>query len=157
MVKSTNTKAEIILRRSLRKAGLRFCMNDQSLPGKPDLSFPRYKVVVFCDGDFWHGRDWPKLRRKLMNRANSVYWIAKVIANRRRDIAVNHHLLKMGWIVIRIWETDILSDIESVSSSLLLFIIKGKLNNTSHIRVFTRIGPKKKLQTTAKIKRSLIK
>jgi DNA mismatch endonuclease, patch repair protein len=149
MVKSANTRAEIILRRSLRKAGLRFRLNDLSLPGKPDLTFSRYKVAVFCDGDFWHGRDWPKLRRKLMNRANSSYWIAKVIANRRRDRAVNHLLLKLGWIVVRIWETDILSDIDRVSNSLLLFICKGKLIKTSCLRVLTTAQLKKKLRGTA--------
>ncbi|MGB8656488.1 MAG: very short patch repair endonuclease [Candidatus Zixiibacteriota bacterium] len=131
MVKSANTRAEIILRRSLRKAGMHFRINDLSIPGKPDLTFPRYKVAIFCDGDFWHGRDWRQLRKKLMNRANSSYWIAKIIANRKRDRAVNHLLSKMGWIVVRIWETDILSDIDRVSSSLLLLLHKGKLVKTS--------------------------
>lgn len=134
-VKSANTRAEITLRRSLRKAGMRFRINDLSLPGKPDLTFPRHNLAVFCDGDFWHGRDWPQLRKKLMNRANSSYWVAKIIANRRRDRAVNHLFFKMGWVVVRIWETDILSDIDGVSSSLLLFIRKRKLANTSRLRV----------------------
>jgi len=144
-VKSANTRAEITLRRSLRKAGMRFRINDISIPGKPDLTFPRYKVAVFCDGDFWHGRDWPQLRKKLMNRANSSYWIAKIIANRRRDRAVNHLLFKMGWVVVRIWETDILSDIDRVPSSLLLFIRKDKIVKTSCLRIPGTAQRKKKL------------
>lgn len=149
MVRSANTRAEIILRRSLRKAGMCFRTNDLRLPGKPDLTFPRYKVAVFCDGDFWHGRDWPQLRKKLMNRANSSYWIAKIIANRRRDRAVNNLLFKMGWLVVRIWETDILSDIDRVSSSLLLFIRRGKLIRASCLRVPGTAQRKKKLRGTA--------
>lgn len=149
MLKSASTRAEIILRRSLRKAGMRFRTNDLSLPGKPDLTFPRYKVAVFCDGDFWHGRDWPQLRKKLMNRANPSYWIAKIIANRRRDRAVNHLLSKMGWLVVRIWETDILSDIDRVSSSLLFFVSKGKLIRTSCLHVPGTAEREKKLRDTA--------
>jgi DNA mismatch endonuclease (patch repair protein) len=145
-VKSANTRAETTLRRCLRKGGLRFRINDTSIPGKPDLTFPRFKVAVFCDGDFWHGRDWPRLRKQLMNRANCAYWIAKIKANRTRDRAVNHLLSKMGWIVIRIWETDILSDSERVSDSLLLFISKGKLTRVSLLRVFAPAEQTKKLR-----------
>lgn len=143
-VKSANTRAEITLRRSLRKEGIRFRINDLSLPGKPDLTFPSFKVAVFCDGDFWHGRDWPKLRKKLLNRANSSYWIAKILATRRRDRAVNHLLLKKGWVVVRIWETDILSDIDRVSHSLSHFICKGKLIKASCLRILSTTHRKKK-------------
>lgn len=148
MVKSANTKAELTLRHSLRKAGIRFRINDPSIPGKPDLIFPPYKVAVFCDGDFWHGRDWSQLRKKLMKRANCSYWIAKILANRRRDRSVNHLLTKMGWHVVRIWETDILSDVDRASKSLLLFICKGKLTKASCLRILATAQLKKKLRST---------
>jgi DNA mismatch endonuclease (patch repair protein) len=67
-------------------------------------------VAVFCDGDFWHGRDWVKRRRKLKKGSNSSYWIAKLKANMARDKRHGACLQKLGWTVIRLWEKDILAD-----------------------------------------------
>jgi DNA mismatch endonuclease (patch repair protein) len=79
----------------------------ETLPGKPDIVFIRAKVAIFCDGDFWHGRDWENLRLKLANGTNPEYWIAKIKSNIERDLLNNLILSEAGWLVIRIWETDI--------------------------------------------------
>src|SRR6266542_981458 len=68
-----DTKHELRLRRELWRMGLRFRKNVSSLPGKPDIVFANCRVVVFCDGDFWHGRNWRVLKRNLRTGTNSGY------------------------------------------------------------------------------------
>jgi DNA mismatch endonuclease (patch repair protein) len=101
---------EVLLRRELTRMGLRYRKYASDLPGNPDLVFRTAKVVVFCDGDFWHGRNWARLKRNLLRRHNASYWIAKIASNRKRDRAVSRALAKTGWHVVRIWETDILRE-----------------------------------------------
>lgn len=105
--------AEELLRKALWQRGLRFRTHVQTLPGKPDLVFAAGRVVVFCDGDFWHGRRWPSLRRQLLKRANSEYWIAKIGYNRQRDTSQRRRLKSAGWRVIRLWESDVLSSLDA--------------------------------------------
>lgn len=102
-----NTKHEVLLRRSLWRLGLRYRKHVAALPGNPDLVFPGARVAVFCDGDFWHGRDWERLRAQLERRHNAEYWLAKIARNRERDRENNALLADSGWLVIRLWETDI--------------------------------------------------
>ena len=108
--RKTDSLHEILLRRELRKLGLRYRKHAGNLLGKPDIVFRTARVVVFCDGDFWHGRDWARLKRRLLRRHNASYWVAKIARNRKRDREVSRGLLKTGWHVVRIWESDILRD-----------------------------------------------
>jgi DNA mismatch endonuclease (patch repair protein) len=87
--------------------GLRFRKNVATLPGKPDIVFPSAKVAVFCDGDFWHGRDWESRQEKLSQGTNASYWLAKIGSNIERDARNTALLKKAGWRVIRLWETDV--------------------------------------------------
>jgi DNA mismatch endonuclease (patch repair protein) len=112
MNRHTDTSHERVLRRHLWKRGLRYRKNVKTLPGKPDIVFSTAKLVVFCDGDFWHGRDWRRLSRKLRGGSNAIYWIPKIGENRNRDRRNDRLLKKEGWTVIRIWETDIHRDPE---------------------------------------------
>jgi len=105
-----DTKHEIMLRRELWRMGLRYRKHVDSLPGKPDIVFGKSRVVVFCDGDFWHGRDWPTLRQQLQGRANAAYWIAKIASNIQRDKRHTAELQAAGWRVLRLWESDIKHD-----------------------------------------------
>ena len=105
--KRKDTLHEIELRRELWRLGLRYRKNVETLPGKPDIVFIRAKVAIFCDGDFWHGRDWENLRLKLEKGTNPEYWIAKIKSNIERDLRNNTILSDEGWLVIRIWETDV--------------------------------------------------
>jgi len=109
-VRRTDTKAEIALRRALWALGLRYRKNVAGLPGRPDLVFRRARIVVFVDGDFWHGRDWEARTAKLERGANAPYWLAKIAANMERDRRKTAELEASGWIVIRVWETDVLGD-----------------------------------------------
>src|SRR5829696_7578499 len=108
--KSSNTTCERVLRSELWRLGLRFRKNVNSLPGKPDIVFTRKRLAVFCDGDFWHGRDWKTRRKKLSNGSNACYWVKKIQQNINRDQANIEQLEARGWIVLRLWETDILKD-----------------------------------------------
>jgi DNA mismatch endonuclease (patch repair protein) len=107
MNRSSDTAHESLLRALLWKRGLRYRKNVPTLPGKPDIVFPSARIAIFCDGDFWHGRDWKRLSRKLRTGANAAYWIPKIKANRNRDRRNNRLLGTLGWTVVRLWETDI--------------------------------------------------
>lgn len=107
----SDTQHELLLRRELWRIGLRYRKNVQTLPGKPDIVFLGPRVVVFCDGDFWHGRDWPTLRAKLEQGTNPDYWVAKIKSNIERDQRNTSLLEEAGWHVIRVWESDIKKDL----------------------------------------------
>jgi len=82
------------------------------------MVFVSARVVVFCDGDFWHGRNWRELKSELKSRNNPDYWIPKIAANIRRDLLQSKELKRMGWHVARLWETDILKNPEAVAKKI---------------------------------------
>jgi DNA mismatch endonuclease (patch repair protein) len=100
----------VALRRALWSAGYRFRKNLPDLPGRPDIVFTRVKLAIFCDGDFWHGRNWEERAKKLGQGTNSAYWLAKIRRNMERDHQNTKKLEDMGWTVLRLWETQILAD-----------------------------------------------
>ncbi len=114
-----DTKHELLLQRELWRRGVRYRKYVVGLPGNPDLVFHGDRVVVFCDGDFWHGRHWRRLRSQLSRRHNAAYWIEKIATNRKRDRATTRRLEEAGWIVLRLWETDILRDLASAVQKIL--------------------------------------
>src|SRR5689334_15045680 len=73
----SDTVHERLLRSALWRRGLRFRKNLSNLPGKPDIVFVAARVAVFCDGDFWHGRNWRRLSSQLNRTANAAYWRQK--------------------------------------------------------------------------------
>ncbi|TAJ79308.1 hypothetical protein EPO44_19395, partial [bacterium] len=89
----------------------------------PDIVFPKAKLAIFCDGDFWHGRNWTNLHAALRQRANPTYWIAKIAANRARDERTRRAIRRRGWQVVRLWETDIRRDPDSVALQLKKILI----------------------------------
>lgn len=111
-IRANNTNIEIILRKELWQKGYRYRKNYNKLPGKPDIVLTKYKVAIFCDGEFFHGKDWEVLKPKLEKGNNSEYWISKISKNRERDDEINKKLLFMGWTVIRFWGNDIKKNID---------------------------------------------
>ena len=103
-VRNKNTNIELILRKALFKRGLRFRVKNK-LFGKPDIIFPREKVAIFCDGDFWHGRNY-----KDEGKRYETFWKDKIKINMSRDKLVNKTLIKDGWKILRFWKTEILKD-----------------------------------------------
>lgn len=123
-VKRYDTIPEVRLRQALFANGLRYRLHALHLPGRPDVIFPAARVAVFCDGDFWHGRNWSSRRRKLSQGANASYWIAKIRANMRRDRRNRRQLEIMGWSVIRIWESEIVQDPNKQAQIVLRLVRK---------------------------------
>lgn len=115
-IHNKDTKPEIKLRKALWHAGVRYRKNDKTLPGKPDIVITKYKIAIFVDGDFWHGN--PLYRSKHV-RTNSDFWNKKIHTNIERDKEVNDQLTEMGWMVIRIWESDIKKDINKCIDIIL--------------------------------------
>lgn len=107
-VHSQGTSIEIQLAKALWKKGYRYRKNYGKLPGKPDLALTKYKIAIFCDGEFFHGKDWEVLRPRLEHGNNGKFWIEKIMKNQHRDDEVNKQLRYMGWTVIRFWGKDIL-------------------------------------------------
>ena len=106
-IKSKDTKIEVQLRKALWAKGYHYRKNDKKLPGKPDIVLGKYKIVIFCDSEFFHGKDWEVLKPRLEKGTNPEYWVKKIENNRRRDDEINKELTFEGWTVIRFWGKDI--------------------------------------------------
>jgi DNA mismatch endonuclease (patch repair protein) len=113
------------LRRLLHRSGRRYRKNVKSLPGCPDIVFPGARLVIFCDGDFWHGRNWSGRKPNLSRGTNGRYWIAKIERNMARDVEYQVRLESQGWRVLRFWESEIkerpsalLAEIEGILDGL---------------------------------------
>lgn len=107
-VKSKGSKIEIALGKALWKLGLRYRKNDKTIFGTPDFSFKKYKVAVFCDSEFWHGKNWH--RKKHEHKSNVKFWHQKIERSIERDKDVNKTLIESGWTVIRFWGKDIIEN-----------------------------------------------
>lgn len=106
-IKSKDTSIELILRKALWREGYRYRKNYKKLPGKPDIALMRYKIAVFCDSEFFHGKDWDALEIRLSRSEKGEYWIKKIERNMARDSEVEKELQYLGWKVIRFWGKDI--------------------------------------------------
>lgn len=101
-VKNKDTDIEMSVRSELHKRGYRFRKHVKELPGTPDIVFRKARLVVFIDGDFWHGYRFPLWRHKV-----SKFWRNKIDTNRERDKKNHNRLRKMGWRYIRLWQHEI--------------------------------------------------
>ncbi len=103
-IRSKNTRFERefinILKENTNK---KFQINVVSIKGKPDIVFPKDKVCVFLDSDFWHGWQYPRWRHLLKND----FWREKIENNRKRDKRVTMYLRKNNWFVLRFWEHEL--------------------------------------------------
>lgn len=111
-IKAKDTSIEVKLRKALWNRGYRYRKNYGSLPGKPDIALTKYKIAIFCDSEFFHGKDWEVLKPRLEKSNNSQYWISKISRNRERDDEINKRLLFEGWTVIRFWGKDIQKNVD---------------------------------------------
>lgn len=107
-IRSQNTKPEQKIRKILWALGLRYRLNVKSLPGKPDIVLKKYGLIIFIDGEFWHGYKWEEKRDKI--KSNSGFWIPKIERNIQRDQEINQELSKLGYKVIRFWDHQINKD-----------------------------------------------
>lgn len=103
--KSKGTSIERLLAKHLWQLGLRYRKNVKKIQGTPDFVFVSRKIAVFCDGDFWHGRNWEQ--RKNDHKSNIDFWHSKIEKNILRDAEVTNSLTADGWNVIRLWGSEI--------------------------------------------------
>lgn len=101
-VKSVDTKIEVKLRLALWHQGIRYRKNFKIYSCKPDIVLTKYKIAIFCDGDFWHGKEDPNIVKH-----NKKFWVEKIKRNMERDLENTIELRDNGWVVLRFWESDI--------------------------------------------------
>lgn len=106
-IHSKNTSIEMALRKALWNKGYRYRKNYSQLPGSPDIVLTKYKIAIFCDGEFFHGKDWEILKPRLEKGKNGEFWVSKISRNRERDDEINKKLLFMGWTALRFWGIEI--------------------------------------------------
>lgn len=104
-VKAVGSAIEVALAKALYAKGLRYRKNDKNIYGNPDLSLRKYKIAIFVDGEFWHGKDWAV--RKHDHKTNKDFWYRKIERNIERDCEVNKVLQNQGWAVLRFWGRDV--------------------------------------------------
>ncbi len=108
-IRAKNTKPEIALRKALWAEGIRYKINYKKLKGAPDIAILKHKILIFVDGEFWHGFKWEE--KKLRIKTNRDFWIPKIERNMQRDLETNKWLEEQGFTVIRYWEHEIKKDL----------------------------------------------
>ena len=118
-IRGKNTKPELIVRSLLHNMGYRFRLHRDDLPGKPDITLPKYNKIVFVHGCFWHGhKNCPRAKRPT---TNEIFWNDKLNKNIERDRATISNLKKLGWDVLTIWSCEV-KNTEKLTNKLLSFI-----------------------------------
>lgn len=116
-IKSKDTTPEVIFRKELWKRGFCYRKHNKKLPGNPDIILPKFRLVIFIDGEFWHGYNWEEKKKKI--KANREFWIPKIERNIQRDIEIEHKLESLGYTVLRFWEHEVKKETLSCISKVL--------------------------------------
>ncbi len=122
-VKLKNGDAEQLLAKKLWHLGYRYRKNDRRLPGSPDIAILRYRVAVFVDGEFWHGKDWETRKGRLQR--NREYWIEKIEENMARDVRVDKELRERGWTPIHFWAKDATKNTDACIAEIIKLLAKS--------------------------------
>lgn len=109
-IRGKDTSIELALRKALWAKGYRYRKNYKTVAGRPDIALTKYKLAIFCDSEFFHGKDWEVLKPRLEKGKNSDYWTRKIERNMERDREKDQNLVFGGWTVIHFWGKDILKD-----------------------------------------------
>lgn len=112
-----NTKPEIKVRSALHSLGLRFRLHRKDLPGSPDIVLPKYRIVIFVHGCFWHRH--PGCRYASTPKTHQGYWLPKFAANIERDARKEAQLQELGWRILVVWECET-KNIEALEKRLRL-------------------------------------
>jgi len=104
-IRSKDTSIEVSLRKALWHSGIRYRKNYAKLPGSPDIAITKHQIAIFCDGDFWHGKDWHDKKPRI--QSNHDYWIEKIERNICRDLEADRLLFAMDWTIMRFWGSEI--------------------------------------------------
>lgn len=131
-IKSKDTKPEIMLRKALWKNGYRYRKNYKKLPGKPDIVLTKYKICVFVDSEFFHGKDfksgyhsskYKSLKEQIVAGEHAEYWLPKIERNIERDREVDTKLEALGWKVLRFWNKDVVKNTDKCVQTITQQIV----------------------------------
>ena len=131
-VKSKDTSIEVALRKALWRKGYRYRKNYSALPGKPDIVLTKQKIVVFCDSEFFHGKDWGSLKAQLLRGNNAEYWVKKIERNMSRDREHDLELDFLGWTVIHFWGKEILKNPDECVKVIEEAIFENMINSSQY-------------------------
>lgn len=127
-IKSTATKCEVALGKAMWSAGLRYRKNNKTVFGKPDFTFKKYKVAVFVDSEFFHGKDWETRKKPA---TNAEFWEKKITRNIQRDKEVNEYLTANGWTVLRFWSNEVKKNLTDCVEKVIAAI---ELNSNNSVK-----------------------
>ena len=130
-IRSADTQPELLIRKSLHAAGLRYRLGGAGLPGRPDLVFPRRRTVIFVHGCFWHGHSCKYFKLPM---TNTEFWLQKIQTNRNRDAAATTRLADEGWNVIIVWECAVKTAVARRAEAIgeIIGMLKQCRSNSSH-------------------------
>lgn len=123
-IRGKDTKPELMFRKALWAKGYHYRKNVKKLPGKPDVVLNKYKLVIFIDGEFWHGYNWEEKKKTI--KSNQAFWIPKIERNMQRDKQVEIELAKLGFTVFRFWEQRIKKDLDACMDEVIDYIESNK-------------------------------
>lgn len=127
--RSKDTSIEVMLRKALWHKGYRYRKNYKKLPGSPDIALTKQKVAIFCDSEFFHGKDWDLKKPKLRKGNNPDFWISKIERNIKRDLENDQELRFLGWTVIRFWGDEIKKDTEKCIRVIEEAVLKKRITS----------------------------
>ena len=132
-IRSRENRTETALRKALFATGLRYRKYRDDIPGRPDIAFPAEKVAVFVDGDYWHCRLLVDKGRSALQRhlrrlpvTSRTYWLEKFTSRVKRDREITGSLRRDGWIVLRLWESDIKFDLSRAAKRVITAVQKRR-------------------------------
>lgn len=127
-IRSKNTKMELLLAKTMWANGMRYRKNDKSVFGTPDLTLKKYKIAIFIDSEYFHGKDWETEKYRI--KTNRDFWWNKIESNQKRDRIVNTFLVEKGWKVLRFWSQDVRKNV-----NLCIDQINAVINQKKHAQV----------------------
>jgi len=116
-IKSKDTSIELIFAKELRKHKICYRRNNKKIKGSPDFVITDKNLVVFLDGEFWHGFKWDEKKKRI--KSNRQYWVSKIEKNIKRDKSVSKYLKVHGWYVLRFWQHQIKKDPEKCIKKII--------------------------------------
>lgn len=128
-VKLKGGKAETLLAKALWHQGYRYRKNDKRLPGSPDIAILKYRIAVFVDGEFWHGKDWETRKTRL--KRNREYWIEKIEENIARDRRNDQLLAHAGWMPIHYWEKEVIKNLPVCIAGIVEAILAQQIDSVN--------------------------
>lgn len=123
LVRSKNTKPELLVRSLLHRMGYRFRLHRKDLPGSPDMVLPKYRTAIFVHGCFWHQH--PGCKKATLPNQNAEFWREKFERNVRRDENAQRRLREMGWRVLVLWECEVKRDADALPARLKATLSAG--------------------------------